>query len=101
MDEYGKQKWIGLLGDEDVSFLKKFILHSGSLKEMAKEYGVTYPTIRLRLDRVIEKIKILDNSQEMSDFERILRAKYAEGKVDVESFNILLNLYRSDVEEKS
>lgn len=37
---------------------KKFILASGSLKEMARQYGVTYPTVRLRLDKLIQKIKV-------------------------------------------
>ncbi len=41
-------EWIVNLEDEDISFIKKFILASGSLKEMAKQYEVTYPTIRRR-----------------------------------------------------
>ena len=31
------------LEDEDVVFIKKFLKASGSLKEMAQQYGVTYP----------------------------------------------------------
>ena len=50
--------WMVNLEDEDVVFIKKFILSSGSLKEMAKEYDVTYPTVRLRLDKLIQKIQI-------------------------------------------
>ena len=34
--------WTGL-EDEDVAFIKKFLLASGSLKEVAGLYGVTYP----------------------------------------------------------
>ena len=49
--------WISNLEDEELSFIKKFILASGSLKEMAQLYNVTYPTVRLRLDKIIEKIK--------------------------------------------
>ena len=37
---------------------QKFVLSSGSLKEVAGQYGVTYPTVRLRLDRLIQKIKL-------------------------------------------
>lgn len=40
--------WMANLEDEDVSFIKRFILASGSLKEMASQYGVTYPTGRYR-----------------------------------------------------
>lgn len=43
--------WMADLEDEDVAFIKKFILASGSLKEVAGLYGVSYPTVRLRLDR--------------------------------------------------
>ena len=50
-------EWIVNLDDEDVSFIKKFLLASGSLKEMARQYEVTYPTVRLRLDKLIQKIK--------------------------------------------
>ena len=46
------------LEDEDVVFIKKFLLASGSLKEIASQYGVTYPTVRLRLDRLIQKIQL-------------------------------------------
>ena len=50
--------WLSALEDEDLVFVKKFLLASGSLKEMARQYGVTYPTVRLRLDRLIQKIQI-------------------------------------------
>ncbi len=48
-------EWMENLDDEDISFIKRFILASGSLKEVAKEYNVTYPTVRLRLDKLIQK----------------------------------------------
>lgn len=48
-------EWMRNLEEEDVVFLKKFVLASGSLKEIASQYGVTYPTVRLRLDRLIQK----------------------------------------------
>ena len=41
-------EWMAGLEDEDVAFIKKFLLASGSLKEVAGLYGVTYPTVRLR-----------------------------------------------------
>jgi hypothetical protein len=97
---YNNQKnpknWLDHLSDEDLSFIKRFILASGSLKEMAQAYGITYPTIRLRLDRLIEKIKILDSAQPMSNFERLLRAHYAESRIDAQTFKSLLNAHLSD-----
>lgn len=36
---------------------------SGSLKEMASNMGVSYPTVRNKLDDTIAKIKLLNNSE--------------------------------------
>ena len=54
--------WLAGLDEEDVSFIKNFLLASGSLKEAAALYGVSYPTVRLRLDRLIAKIRANDAS---------------------------------------
>ena len=40
--------WMKNLNDEDLIFIKRFLLASGSLKEVAKLYGVTYPTVKIR-----------------------------------------------------
>ena len=45
--------WMTGLEEQDLTFIKKFLLASGSLKEVAAQYGVSYPTVRLRLDRLI------------------------------------------------
>src|SRR2546421_2142634 len=41
---------------EDLDLITELVLHSGSIKDLADAYGVSYPTIRLRLDRVIERL---------------------------------------------
>ena len=48
------------LDPEDQEFVVEFLKASGSLKDMAKSYGVSYPTLRNRLDSVIEKIQSLE-----------------------------------------
>ena len=45
--------WIVNLESEDLEFIKKIIIFSGSLKDLAKEYNVTYPTIRIKLNKLI------------------------------------------------
>ena len=55
--------WMADLEEEDLAFIKRFLLASGSLKEIAKQYGVTYPTVRLRLDRLIQKITISEDRE--------------------------------------
>lgn len=91
-----KSKWIERLSPEDLSFLKRFVLASGSLKAVAKEYGVSYPTIRLRVDRLIQKIEIFDSEQPMSEFERQLRAAHADGSIDLKTLERLLAAHRKD-----
>lgn len=42
--------------DEQI-FILKFVKNSGSLKEMAKNLGLSYPTVRNLLDDIIDKIR--------------------------------------------
>src|SRR5688500_18581728 len=91
-------RWIDRLGEEDVSFIKRFVLASGSLKAMADAYGISYPTVRLRLDRLIERIKIYDSEKITSEFERTLRAQYADGKIDMATLKVLLAAHKKELE---
>ena len=94
MVETPTTRWIDFLEEEDLTFVKRFILFSGSLKDLASAYEVSYPTLRLRLDRLIEKIKILDNQKIEDRYERLLRAQFADGKLDATIFKQLLNEYQ-------
>ena len=69
---------------------KRFVLASGSLKALAGAYGISYPTVRLRLDRLIEKIKLLDSQEITSEFERLCRVLCAEGRFDMATLKLLL-----------
>lgn len=42
---------------EEQEFILQFVLYSGSLKEMAQKMGISYPTVRNRLDDLILKLK--------------------------------------------
>src|SRR4051794_20823597 len=92
------QRWIDRLDDEDLAFLKRFLLASGSLKELAQAYGISYPTVRLRLDRLIAKIEVFDSHTPMSEFERTLRGLHADGKVDIATLKVLLASHGKDME---
>jgi len=87
--------WLEFLNEEDTAFLKRFVLMSGSLKALAETYGVTYPTIRLRLDRLIQKIEIVEGGQAEDTYELRLRALLADGKLDAATFKELLTAYRN------
>ena len=94
-----KPKWIENMDDEDIAFIRRFIQASGSLKELASIYGVSYPTVRLRLDRLIERIKVWDSAEITSDFEKQLRVLYAEGRIDMFTLNVILDAHRKETEE--
>lgn len=90
----GSQRAFEGLDDEDLAFIKRFILASGSLKELAAAYGVSYPTVRLRLDRLIQKFRLLDENRGDDPYERLLRVQFAEGKFDASTFQQLLAAYQ-------
>lgn len=86
-------EWLNNLEEEDISFIKKFLLSSGSLKEVAAIYGVTYPTVRLRLDRLIQKIQISEENAKEPYISLIKRMAVNE-KIDFETAKILISEYK-------
>jgi len=52
-----------MLEKEELEFILRFVLNSGSLKEMSKEMALSYPTIRNYLDDLIEKLQRLENNE--------------------------------------
>jgi len=86
-------EWMANLEDEDVAFIKKFLLSSGSLKELARQYGVTYPTVRLRLDRLIQKINV---SEDISNepYVALIKRLALSDKIDFSTAKILINEYK-------
>lgn len=89
--------WMNNLEDEDLAFIKKFILASGSLKEMAKIYGVSYPTVRLRLDKLIEKISLTE-SNETDPFIALIKRMAIQNKFDFDTAKTLIAEYKKGKE---
>ena len=75
--------WFFNLEDEEQEFIKQFIFASGSLKELARYYGVSYPTVRLRVDRLIEKIALSDTKKD--SFEVSIMQMVIDEKVSLSS----------------
>lgn len=86
--------WMAELEEEDVTFIKRFVLSSGSLKEMAGEYGVTYPTVRLRLDRLIQKIKMADEVDQ-EPYVALIKRLALNDKLDFDTAKLLIQEYRN------
>jgi len=73
--------WLDVLSEEDVHFIHRFVLASGSLKELAQQYGISYPTVRLRLDNLIAKIRLVEDPANRDPFRLLIRGLVVEGKV--------------------
>jgi len=86
-------EWMANLEQEDVAFIKRFLLSSGSLKEMARQYSVTYPTVRLRLDRLIQKIKMNEES-ESEPYVALIKRLALDEKLDFDTAKILISEYK-------
>ncbi|KXI16383.1 DUF2089 family protein [Gardnerella sp. DNF00502] len=91
-------RWMANLTDEDMSFIKNFVLSSGSLKEMSQMYQVSYPTMRIMLNRLIEKLRISDNEPE-DTFVLLVKSLAIDDKYDVDTARTLINEYRKRKDE--
>lgn len=90
--------WMAELEDEDLAFIKKFLLASGSLKEVASLYGVSYPTVRLRLDRLIQKIRLTENAG-ADPYVSLVKRLAVDDKLDFDTAKLLITAYRKTKEE--
>ncbi len=86
--------WLSRLDDTDLHFIKRMVLVSGSLKQLAAEYEVSYPTIRQRLDRIIERIKVADNNPGDDAFESRIRMMVSENQIKPTIAKELMSLHR-------
>ena len=91
-------QWITELSEEDLNFVKRFVLSSGSLKEMAKIYGVTYPTVRSRLDRVIKQILSSDEKKEDA-YISLIKKMVLDEKLEFDAAAVLIQEYRKEKEK--
>ena len=91
-------EWMAELDEEDVSFIRNFLLCSRSLKEVAGRYRVSYPTVRLRLDRLIQKIK-LGEDQAADPYVALIKRLAVNDKVDFEAAKLLIQEYKRQKED--
>ena len=86
-------EWVKSLSEEDWQFIKRLLLASGSLKDVAEQYGISYPTVRIKLNRLIEKVQILDSKKPKTKFHQKLQLLVAEGKLDISIAKTLLKTF--------
>jgi hypothetical protein len=98
VDSKNVPSWILSLESEDLEFIKNFVLNSGSLKEIAKIYEVSYPTVRLKLDRLIEKIKIND-VVDNEEFIKFIKRLSIDDRISLEDAKLIIEKYKQERDE--
>jgi hypothetical protein len=92
--------WTRILNEEDWQFLKRFVLASGSLKDLAAEYDISYPTVRGRLDRLLEKIRAADRPGNDDEFKLYVRGLVIDGYLMAPLAREILRLHETSKREK-
>lgn len=64
--EFGVGRF-GRLDREQMSLLESFLRSRGNLKEMERELGISYPTVRGRVDALIRSLGLSDGSEAEGD----------------------------------
>ncbi len=91
--------WMKNLNDEDLIFIKRFLLASGSLKEVARLYDVTYPTVRVRLNKLIDKINLSENQIDNDEFISLIKGYVIDEQIEFDTAKNLIAEYKK-VKEK-
>jgi len=66
--EFGVGRF-GRLDREQMALLESFLRSRGNLKEMERELGISYPTVRGRVDALIRSLGLSDGMPEADDDE--------------------------------
>jgi hypothetical protein len=73
------------LSPEDQDFVLAFVLSSGSLKEMGAQLGLSYPTVRNRLNDLIQRLSAESDNREQK--RRDILDALASGELTVKEAN--------------
>ncbi|MEB2281154.1 MULTISPECIES: DUF2089 family protein [Lysinibacillus] len=87
--------WILSLDKESVEFIRKFIINSGSLKNISKIYGVSYPTVRTKLDTLIKKIELNSNTEDL-EFVNMIKNLVIDERLSLETAKMIIDKYKSE-----
>lgn len=69
---------LALLSAEDQVFVAAFLRSHGSIKEMERVFGVSYPTVKARLNRIAGQLPFVDVDPEPTTSDVIDRLRRGE-----------------------
>lgn len=83
------------LTHEDQDMIVTFVLASGSIKDLARAYGVSYPTMRGRLNDLIERLQVALAEDEAEPLTEYLAGLIERGKVAPDVAGEIRSLHRA------
>lgn len=83
------------LSRTDQDLITELTLHSGSLKALAKSFGVSYPTIRRRLDEVIERLQVIVEGRTPEPMSELLAELVRRGEITPSAARDVRDLHRA------
>lgn len=98
--EKSTDDWPAALTADELAFVRRFLLAGGSLKQLAEDYDVSYPTIRLRLDALIDKVRALGQGKPPSALRLAIRRMVADGEMEIEIARKLLKAHDEDMDRR-
>lgn len=72
------------LTEEELYFTETFIRCRGNIKEVEKELGISYPTVRSKLDAVIQKLGYAAGPDERTTKKEAVLKALENGEISVE-----------------
>ena len=88
------------LSRDDLDLITELVLRSGSLKDLADAYGVSYPTIRLRLDKVIERLSAIVKGKQPDPLNELLATLVERGELSASNARAVRDLARKTARQK-
>jgi len=82
------------LTEEELDLVLQLVLASGSLKDLASAYQVSYPTIRARVDRLIERVRQIVEGKSLEPMMQLLADLVERGDITVTAARAVRDLYR-------
>ena len=101
--EFGVGRF-GRLSREQLSLLESFLRARGNLKEMERELGISYPTVRGRVDALVRALGLGDGEAPAEDYEAaedVSTEAFPIADVSAERRAVLERLSRGEIDASS
>jgi hypothetical protein len=89
------------LAKDDQDLVLELVLRGGSLKEVAEAYGVSYPTIRVRIDRLIERLRGIVDGRRPDAVAELLARLVERGEISMSNARALRELVERSARAQS